>query len=229
MVTSEQLQPITDHQPGTDRPESFHPVLRVVARVISIVFHPLFIPVYISWFLLYNTPLFPGFSQGDKVMLMVRFFVMYTVFPLATILLAKGLGFVQSIYLRTQKDRIIPYVACGLYYFWMWYVLRNQPEFPKELVMLSLAIFIASSGGLIANSYVKVSMHAISVGVMIAFMFIFSFLTDAHLGVYLSVALFVAGIVCTSRLINADHNPLEVYLGLFIGIIAQVVCFYVVF
>ena len=80
-----------------------------------------------------------------------------------------------------------------------------------------------------ANSFIKVSMHAISVGVMIAFMFIYSFLTDAHLGVFLSVALFVAGIVCTSRLINSDHDPIEVYLGLFIGIIAQVVCYYIVF
>ncbi|HYH16858.1 MAG TPA: hypothetical protein VD794_16615 [Flavisolibacter sp.] len=224
MVTSEQVQ-----QPAIDQSVSFHPVIRVLARVISFVFHPLFIPVYISWFLLYYTPLFPGFAQGDKTMLLVRFFVMYTVFPLATILIAKALGFVQSIYLRTQKDRIIPYVACGLYYFWMWYVLRNQPQFPRELVMLSLAIFIASSAGLIANSYLKVSMHAISVGVMIAFMFIFSFLTDAHLGVFISVALFVAGIVCTSRMINSDHNPLEVYLGLFLGIIAQVICYFIVF
>ena len=222
MVTSEHLQP------DTDQAISFHPVIRGLAKVISFVFHPLFIPVYVSWFLLYFTPLFPGFAESDKAMLLVRFFVMYTVFPLATILLAKGLGFVQSIYLRTQKDRIIPYVACGMYYFWMWYVLRNQPQFPKELVMLSLAIFIASSAGLIANSYVKVSMHAISVGVMIAFMFIYSFLTDAHLGVFISVALFVTGIVCTSRLINSDHNPLEVYLGLFLGIIAQIVCYYIV-
>lgn len=223
MVTREQLQPVTDQS------VSFHPVIRVLARVVSFVFHPLFIPVYISWFLLYYTPLFPGFAEGGKAMLLVRFFVMYTVFPLATVLLTKALGFVDSIYLRTQKDRIIPYVACGVYYFWMWYVLRNQPEVPREVVMLSLGIFIASSAGLIANSYVKVSMHAISVGVMIAFMFIFSFLTDAHLGVFISVALFVAGIVCTSRMINSDHNPLEVYLGLFIGIIAQVVCYYVVF
>jgi hypothetical protein len=211
-----------------EQPLSFHPVIRGMARAISIVFHPLFIPVYISWFLLYYTPLFPGFAKNEKLLLLIRFFVMYTVFPLVTILLAKGLGFVQSIYLRSQKDRIIPYVACGLYYFWMWYVLRNQPEFPRELVMLSLAIFIASSAGLMANSFIKVSMHAISVGVMIAFMFIYSFLTDAHLGVFLSVALFVAGIVCTSRLINSDHDPIEVYLGLFLGIIAQVVCYYIV-
>ena len=123
---------------------SFHPVVRVIARIVSYIFHPLFIPVYISWFLIFINPLFPAINASDKWILLLRFVVMYTVFPLVTVLLAKGLGFIQSIYLRTQKDRIIPYIVCGIYYFWMWYVLKNQPEFPRYFVMLSLAIFIAS-------------------------------------------------------------------------------------
>lgn len=207
---------------------TFHPAIRFVARVISVVFHPLFIPVYISWFLMYNTPLFAGLTSTDKGLLLLRFFVMYTVFPLVTILLAKGLGFVQSIYLRTQKDRIIPYVACGMYYFWMWYVLRNQSQFPKEFVMLSLAIFIASSLGLIMNSYLKISMHGISLGVMVAFVCIVAFLSAVNFGPYISIALLIAGAVCTARLINSDHNPFEVYFGLLIGILAQLIAYWFV-
>lgn len=205
---------------------SFHPAIQAGAKIISFLFHPLFIPVYISWFLMYNTPLFTGLDARDKAMLLLRFFIMYTVFPLFTILIAKGLGFIHSIYLRTQKDRIIPYIACGLYYFWMWYVLRNQPQFPQELVMLSLAIFIASSIGLIMNSYLKVSMHGISLGVMVAFVCIVAFLSQVNFGPYISIALLVAGVVCTARLINSDHHPLEVYFGLFIGIIGQLVAYW---
>ncbi|MFN2457182.1 MAG: phosphatase PAP2 family protein [Chitinophagaceae bacterium] len=207
---------------------SFHPVIRTAAKIISILFHPLFIPVYISWFLIYNTPVFPGFSSSDKFTLLLRFFVMYTVFPLTTVLLAKGLGFIQSIYLKTQKDRIIPYIACGLYYFWMWYVLKNQKEFPQELILLSLAIFLASSCGLIVNNYIKVSMHAISVGVLAAFILSVSFLSDANYGIYISLAVLLAGLVCTARLVNTDHHPVEVYAGLFIGIIAQTVAYWFV-
>src|SRR5438270_8286890 len=110
--------------------------VRLFARFISVVFHPLFIPVYLSIFLIYVNPVFPVLGAAEKAILLIRFIVMYTVFPLATILLAKALGFVQTIFLKTQKDRIIPYVACGLYYFWMWYVLHNQPEFGKEVVLL---------------------------------------------------------------------------------------------
>jgi hypothetical protein len=223
MVPAEQLHMASDNERG------FHPAIRLIARVISVIFHPLFIPVYISWFLLYNTTLFAGFRANDKVVLLIRFLVMYSLFPLVTILLAKGLGFIQSIYLRSQKDRIIPYIACGLYYFWMWYVLRNQTEFPRHLVMLSLAIFIASSAGLILNSFIKVSMHGLSVGVMAAFMYLLAFMTGANYGIYLSIALFITGLVCTARLINSDHEPVEVYLGLILGIISQVLAYWFVF
>jgi hypothetical protein len=202
---------------------SFNPVLKFIARVISIVFHPLFIPVYVSWFLIDVYQLFPAFTGWDKNLLIIRFMVMYALFPLATILLAKALGFVQTIFLKTQKDRIIPYIACGLYYFWMWYVLKNQSQIPDELVMFSLAIFLASSIGLILNIYLKVSMHALSVGVAATFMLILGYSSYLNLGPYISVAFFLGGLVCTSRLINSDHKPSEIYIGLAAGALAQVV------
>lgn len=198
--------------------------LRFAARLLSFLFHPLFIPVYLSWFLVRIQPyLFAGFNEWDKTVVMIRFAAMYSLFPLVTVLLAKALGFIDSVYLRTQKDRIIPYIACGLYYFWMWYVLRNQSQFPSVIVTLSMAIFIASSLGLMANIYMKVSMHAISMGVMVAFMMNLAFTQDINMGFYLSVAIFIAGLVCTARFIDSDHTGMEVYGGLAIGVISQII------
>src|SRR3569833_1199774 len=127
--------------------------------------------------------------------------VNYMVLPLVTLLLAKGLGFIQSVYLKTQRVRIIPYVATGIFYFWVWYVFRNQ-SFPKEVIMFSLAIFLASSLGLIVNSYMKVSMHAIAVGVVITLFILLGFMSSDNLGPFVSIALLTGGIVCTARLIN---------------------------
>jgi|ERR1043165_2522444 hypothetical protein len=209
-----------------DLPE--HPaMLKVIAKIVSYIFHPLFIPVYLSWFLIRIQPyLFAGFSDWDKMMVMIRFVVMYTFFPLITVLLAKGLGFLQSIYLKTQRDRIIPYVASGIYYFWMWWVLRNQPEFPDMVIKLTLAIFIASSIGLIVNIYMKVSMHGIAMGVMITFMMLLAFLPPVNFGIYISITLLIAGGVCTSRFIVSDHTQAEVYGGLVLGIFSQLVAYW---
>ena len=201
--------------------------LRLAAKIISYLFHPLFIPVYVSWFIVYLQPyLFSGFNKWDKALVIFRFFVMYTVFPLVTVLLAKGLGFVSSIQLKTQRERIIPYVACGMYYFWMWYVLRNQPEFPIAVVALTFAIFLASSIALIANIYMKISMHTIAVGVMATFIMLLAFKQDTSFGIYIAVAIFISGIVCTARMIASDHTQREIYGRLFIGGVSQLVAWY---
>ena len=206
---------------------SFHPILRIAAKIISYIFHPLFVPLYVGWFFVYGIRLFPQLDEWGKTKLLVSFFVNYTLLPLITILLAKGLGFIQSVYLKTQRDRIIPYVATGVFYFWIWYVFKNQ-LFPKEVVMFSLAVFLASSIGLLANNYFKVSMHAISAGVVVALIILMGLNTYSNYGFYISIALLIAGIVCTARLINSDHYPIEVYGGLFIGMLSQLIAYWFV-
>ena len=198
--------------------------LRVVAKIISYIFHPVLIPVYVVWFLVNIQPyLFASFSVLEKTLVIIRFFAVYTFFPLLSVLLLKALGFIDSAYLKTQKDRIIPYIICMIYYFSLWFVMHRQPENPFAINNFTLAIFIASIGGLMANIYMKVSMHAISAGVLSAFIMSLAFSQEIRFGIYISVALLITGLVCTARFIVSDHNQKEVYGGLVIGITSQLV------
>lgn len=201
---------------------NFHPALKKSAQLISFLFHPLFIPVYLGWFFIYELRLFPARDAWQQKLLLIQFAVNYTFLPLVTVLITKGVGFIQSIYLRNQRDRIIPYITSMIFYFWVWYVFKNQ-QFPKEVVMFSLAVFLTSSLGLIFNNYFKVSMHALSIGVVMTFMFIQALTHADNYGIYLSITLFISGLVCTARLVNADHRPFDVYAGLGLGALAQVV------
>lgn len=199
-------------------------IVRLLAQVISYVFHPLFVPVYIILFLInYQPSLFSSFSRFDRVIATLQFFMMYSFFPLVTVLLLKGLGFLDSVFLKTQKERIIPYVACMIFYFWIAYVLRHQPQFAGEIVQLAMAIFISSIFGLMLNIYMKVSMHAISMGILVAFMFLLASLQPANSTIYIAIALLIAGTVCTARFIVSDHTQNEVYLGFFAGIASQLI------
>ncbi|HEY6504686.1 MAG TPA: hypothetical protein VIZ28_11975 [Chitinophagaceae bacterium] len=208
----------------TERGLSQNHAARLIAKVISFVFHPIFVPVYIVLFLLYVHPgVFAGFSSRKKILVLLQAIGMYGFFPLITVLLLKALNFIGSVYLRSQKDRIIPYVACGIWYFWIWYVWRNLPESPEEIVILSMAIFLASSIGLLANIYMKISMHAIAMGVMLAFMMLLALTQSVSFGVYISIALLIAGIVCTARFIASDHTQKEIYAGLLAGFVALLI------
>lgn len=212
---------LTEYRDIAHQPQNI--VIRAVAKIISYIFHPLFVPVYIAWFLITVQPyFFSGFSPAQKILVLIRFFVIYSFFPLVTVLLTKALGFLDSIYLKTQKERVIPYIACGIYYFFMAYVLRHQPEFSKEVVQLAIAIFIASSAGLMANIYMKVSMHAMGMGILVAFVAMLALNQANNYTLYFSVALLIAGVVCTARLIVSDHTSAEIYTGLLIGVFSLV-------
>jgi hypothetical protein len=69
----------------------------------------------------------------------------------------------------------------------------------------------------------KISLHAISAGVMLAFIFLLAFSEPISYGVYITVALLITGLVCTSRFIVSDHLPKEVYGGLMLGIISMLI------
>ena len=198
--------------------------LKIAAKVISYIFHPVFIPVYVIWFLINIQPhLFSSFTVLEKILTMIRFVVVYAFFPLISVLLLKGVGFISSVYLKTQRDRIIPYIICMIYYFSLWFVQRKQPENPTAINYFTLAIFIASIGGLMFNIYLKVSMHTIAVGLMAAFIITLALLEKKDFGIYISIALLIAGLVCTARLIASDHSQKEIYWGLVIGIASQIV------
>ena len=196
-------------------------IVRFFAKLISYIFHPVFVPVFIMLFLLYVHPsVFTGHSGWDKKITLFQAILMYSFFPIVTVLLLRALKFISSVYLDTQRDRIIPFVVCNIWYFWIWYVWRSLPDSPREIVILSMAIFLASAIGLMANIYMKVSMHAIAMGVTIAFIMLLALTQSVSSGSYISISLFIAGLVATSRFIASDHTPKEIYGGLVSGIAA---------
>lgn len=193
--------------------------LKFAAKIISWIFHPVFIPVYVLIFLLREQSyLFVALTGGKKTLTVIQFAVMYALFPVVTALLLKALDFIGSIYMKTQKDRIIPYVICMIYYFWVWYVIKNQSIYPDELVQFTLSVFISSVLGLMSNAYMKISMHAMAVGAMATFILILALQGTISSGIYISAVLLITGLVCTARLVVSDHTNKEIYSGLFIGV-----------
>jgi len=205
------------------------PLIRAIARLISYIFHPIFIPVYAIAFLIYVHPsFFSGFSEANKLRTLIITILNLVFFPLVSVGLLKGLGFIDSIFLKTSKDRIIPYIACGIFFFWAYTVFKGQEIYPLILSSFVLGIFLASSAALIANIYLKISMHAIGAGGLVG-LFIIIMRSNSMLMTWpLACALLIAGLVCTSRLILGDHNEKEIYLGLVVGIISQFISAYII-
>jgi len=82
-------------------------------------------------------------------------------------------------------------------------------------------VFISSAVALMANVYFKISMHAIGMGGL-AGLFIVIMRQNTMLMTWpLSIAILIAGLVCTSRFIVSDHSPKDIYGGLLVGLVCQ--------
>jgi len=202
--------------------------IRILAKIISYIFHPLFIPVYLAYFIMeVRSYEFAGLDGWNRTLKLLLIVISCTFVPLFAVLLLRGLRFIDSIFLKTQKDRIIPYIICMTFYFSVWYYFKKNHEI-KDLVSMSMGIFNASVFGFLVNIFMKVSMHAIAVGVMCTFVALLGFTDTVSYSFYLAAAILIAGFVCTSRLIVSDHSPKEIYFGFLIGVFSQLAAHYFV-
>ncbi|HVB03956.1 MAG TPA: hypothetical protein VNE41_09600 [Chitinophagaceae bacterium] len=204
----------------------FPAFMRVMANFISVLLHPLFIPLYATFFLMGSQPIqFADFSGRAKWAILLPVIENTIILPLAVVLLCKPLGFIGSVQLKTQKDRIIPYAATMIFYYWLFrvstYHSADHEQFPALLCVFLLGNFISVILAFLANIALKVSLHALGMGAVLGVMI--HLVNDPYFNV--SVALIAAicltGLVATARLILSAHRAREIYLGLLIGLIAQ--------
>jgi hypothetical protein len=197
-------------------------LVKLFAHLISYIFHPLFIPVYVTAFLAYIHPsCFSGYHFSQKNWVIIRIVYTMVFFPALTVWLLKRLGFIKSIFLESQQDRIIPYIASNIFYFWAYLVFRNQPNIPHILTSFTFAVFLSSAAALLANIYLKISMHAIGMGGLIGLFLIIMQQNTMLMTWPLSLAFLVTGLVCTARFIISNHTQKEIYSGLLTGLICQ--------
>ncbi|MCU0321421.1 MAG: hypothetical protein MUE72_03345 [Chitinophagaceae bacterium] len=211
--------------------ETYHPnkVLVFVAKILSYAFHPLFIPTYIFLFLGYQFPMeFAGLTDKGYKLKLFGLFWMTAFFPAFAVFLMWRLKFIDNIFLRTQKERIIPFFVSMFFYWWMYYLGKNFKDQPEVLKFFFFGIFISTSIGVIINNYIKISLHGMAMGGALTAIVLFSFYYQTSLGLPIIIATIITGLVATSRFIAGSHTNTEMYGGLILGCICQLVAYWVV-
>ncbi|MEK0422260.1 MAG: hypothetical protein RLZ95_170 [Bacteroidota bacterium] len=201
--------------------------LRIVAQFISYIFHPLFVPTLFFIFLMMVVPYkFEGITEWQLKLRLFSVFWLTAFFPAFAVFLLWRLKFSDSIFLRTQKERIIPYVITMFFYWWMYYLSRNFKDQPIDLKFFYFGIFIATSLGLIINNFMKVSLHAIGIsGLLMAILLVSIHYPSVNL-IWLLLAILLAAIVVAARMIVSDHTQKELIVGFGIGLFTQLIAYF---
>lgn len=199
-------------------------VLRLLAKIVSYIFHPLFIPTYIFFWLTYRFPNeFAGITPMTMFARKFGVFWMSAFFPAFSVFLLWRLKFIESIYLRTQKERIVPYIITMIFYWWLWYLSRSFTDQPEVLRFFFFGIMLNTVIGLISNNFMKISMHAMGAGSAVIFVILTALYYKVYTGPDIIAAIFIAGIICTARLLLSEHDDKEIYAGLLVGVLCQLI------
>ncbi|MBS1746316.1 MAG: hypothetical protein JST21_09130 [Bacteroidetes bacterium] len=200
------------------------PALRIFAKFISYVFHPLFIPVYVFLWLTWRFPIhFDDITPQGLTFKTISVFLNVSFFPAFSVFLLWKLKFIDTIFLRTQKDRIIPYIITMIFYWWLWYLSRTFTDQPDVLKFFYFGIFLNTVFGLVINNFIKISMHAMGAGTILMMMILTLGRYETFLGLDLLIVTFLTGLICTVRLMLNEHSTAEIYTGLIVGILCQLI------
>ncbi|MBL7713038.1 MAG: hypothetical protein JNL13_11250 [Chitinophagaceae bacterium] len=191
------------------------------ASFLSVLLHPVFMPL-LSCLLLYYT--MPGSFAGVQPKVLSGWLGMILIntimFPVLLMLLLKGLGFIKSIYLREAKERVIPLIGTMVFYFWPYLVAKNV-DAPEAARMLLLGNFWGIVAVFMITIFFKISMHTAGAGSLLGFTIVLCILSASIALPALLVALLATALTGWARYRLGAHSAKELWLGYAIGIAAQ--------
>lgn len=212
-----------------------------LSRLVSSLFHPIFILNYVLILLFLVNPYLFGIQDSkQKGLLFISVFLLSVFFPLFTIVVMKLVGFIDSIEIKDRKERIMPLIITGVFYLWLYVNIRQNSIVPSAFSIFVLGATIALFIAFFINNFSKISLHTVGMGGLVAMVFLirnyfsyqvfyFSFGPLGSYAISLDLIFFLsiifAGLVGTSRLHLNAHRKQDVYMGYLVGFLAQVIAF----
>ena len=198
--------------------------MKKILPVFAYLFHPLFIPAYATLFYFLITQNF--FYRHEIYLVFIQVLILTVLLPLSIFYLLRSLGMLKS-RMTDKKERRMPLAIYTLlllflikYSFSVFVVPELYYYFLGTLISAVLALALVLFG-------YKASLHMM--GIASLTLFIISISAYYHIRFLGIIAFFIicAGMVGSSRLAAKNHSLGEVALGALLGIIPQVLLWFV--
>lgn len=195
-----------------------------LATIISIVFHPLFIPLY-GLGILFSAPTFLASVPFQVKKILFLIVLMNNVLvPLAFLPFFRTRNIISSYRIESRNERVIPLVTGSILYFITSFIYFRfpVPEFFKSFIfaVTVLAVMIT-----IINFWFKISIHAACSGALAALVLALAIRTGNPLIWYLISVILAGGLILSSRLRLMSHSPSQVWIGFFTGLAGSAASF----
>ena len=192
-----------------------------ILKSISFVFHPLIMPLLGVIFYFHKTPRFiPEPVRNAKVFSII---ILTIILPILLFFLLKTVNKVDSIYLKSTKERLIPlFINCIITTLILIRVLNSNEII--ELYYFFLGILCSTLACFIMAIFkVKASIHMIAASGFFMFAVAIGIHYQINVNGTIALMMIILGAVATSRLHLKAHTNQELIIGLFTGLFPQLV------
>jgi len=189
---------------------------KIIANIISVIFHPLIMPT-LGIFLLFNSnPFFSLISFEQQKIIYYIVIGCTFVLPIVIIPFFIFQSLIKSIRLEEKEERRIPLFITLTFYYFAYYILKKISA-PEIIVSYILSCFIAVAVTLLISIKFKISAHLIGIGGVTGFIIAISFTLMINSQLILMLLILISGLIGYARLRLNAHNPAQVYAGYFLG------------
>jgi hypothetical protein len=192
-----------------------------LAQVVSIVFHPVFMPLY-GLLIMFSAPTLLSFIPLKiKYLTLLVVIINNIILPLSITLVLYSRGWIKTIFAREKTERtILLLVTFALYLITTLLMLRLPvPNLVKAyFISTTFVTFIT----IVINFFWRLSLHSVAVGSLLTLVCFMAYLFEVPVTGYLAGIVLLSGLVMFSRLYNEDHETGEVWAGFLTGAVSMV-------
>jgi hypothetical protein len=207
--------------------------VNLLARIISVVFHPLLMGTYLCGVLMLSFPsaidpiradIFPGF-------LMLIFLVTFLL-PAINIFVFKVFGTIPSLAMPDRRDRLVPFIFISFFYLIMTYLFywKFGISYRDNIFRFLLIMDFLVLGATLVTFVYKISVHSLAICGMLGIFIPLNNATQDNDLLYATIGcLVIAGAVMSSRLQLNAHTPREILAGALSGFTISFISILVMF
>ena len=192
-----------------------------LAQLISIIGHPLFMPIYAMVLIFeFNPYIDLQLPKHIQVIVLTILSVFTILLPIITAVILQKLGVVKSIYMKTAEERKWPFLLSVLWYYLGFELLTNI-ALPVSLYLIMIGAITIILIAHFITLYWKISIHMLGIGGVIGAMIGLSQRFQFNHFYLILFLLFIAGLIGYARLKTNSHNYRQVYAGFILGAIVE--------
>ncbi|MCQ2229396.1 MAG: phosphatase PAP2 family protein [Bacteroidales bacterium] len=198
-----------------------HGPLYEAAHILSVVFHPMTMPIYAMIYILYFNPLWSLLPSGYKSITMLYVSFGASILPLLALTAMIYFGMVGNPEMPNKSERVLPLAVSTIFVAMTCYYTHTRVELPLPMTRLIEGMFIMMLIAVIVTPMWKISLHSMGAGAMIAFVCLIGMASRMDFSIEACVVFLLAGLIGWARLYLMSHTPHQLMVGLIVGVVSM--------